>query len=516
MINTVKHKMKSVMLAVTAFTVGASVMAIEITASRVLAPHFGASLFVWTALIVTVLLSMSLGYWFGGKLTSRFADARVLGLFLCGASVLLMLGMWATGRISVSVPKLLTDFGGATAVLFAGSLLVSFLVFSLPVFLLAMAGPFILARWAEDGEDVGAVAGKYFAISTVGSVIGTVTPTLVFVPEFGVRATMISIAVVLGVLGMLFVRGVMRPIAVCVVALAISLVVVQGRSRPETVVYEHDSPYQLIRIEERGGIRYLTFNEASGVQSVYRPDGGRTRYYYDHFAAIPFLGGSETPHSKAAVLGLAGGTLVRQYVSALPDGTVMDIVGVEIDGAVVDAARQYFALDELPLKIVERDGREFLTSGDEQYDNIIIDAYSTQLYIPSHMASREFFSSVRDRLSDRGFAAMNINAPHADSRLLTVMTNTVASVFPHVYVLKAGSSWNWLVIAGNTAPDFTAVAGSLPEDYADVAEAFLAARRVAYDGDTGVFTDDWAPIEHMTDGMISEAMVEMVGDQDRS
>jgi len=510
MIGRLKDNLRTASLAATAFTVGAAVMAIEITASRVLAPHFGASLFVWTALIVTVLLSMSLGYWFGGRMTSRFPDMQALGLLLCGAAALLMAGMWATGGISVSVPGLIADFGGAVAVLFIGSFLASFLVFSLPVFLLAMAGPFVLARWTDGGKDVGAVSGRYFTISTIGSVIGTVTPTLVLVPEFGVRATMVGISVLLAALGLLFMKGVLRPVAACIVALAISLVVVQGHQKPEGVVYEHESPYQFIRVKEQDGVRYLTFNEASGVQSVWRADGGRTRFYYDHFAAVPFLGGEE-PHTKAAVLGLAGGTLVRQYVSALPAGTATDIVGVEIDGAVVDAARRYFALDEIPVSVVKRDGREFLAAGGDEYDTIVIDAYSTQLYIPSHMVTREFFERVRSRLSDGGFAAMNINAPRADSRLLTTLANTVASVFPNVYIVKVGASWNWLVVAGDHEPDFVAAADKLPEDYADVAAAYRAARRVAYDTDGEIFTDDWAPIEHMTDGMMSEAMLDIVG-----
>ncbi len=501
---------RTAILAATAFTVGASVMAIEITASRVMAPHFGASLFVWTALIVTVLLAMSLGYWFGGRLTSKFRDIQALGLLLCGASALLMAGMWATGGISTSIPALLADFGGAAAALFVGSFLASFLVFSLPVFLLAMAGPFILSHWTAGGEDVGTASGRYFAISTIGSVIGTIAPTLYFVPELGVRATMIVIAVVLGALGISFVRGVLRPVAACVVGLAILLVVTGSAHRPESVVYEHESPYQLIRVEERGDTRYLTFNEASGIQSVYSPEGGRTGYYYDHFAAIPFLSGGQ-PAVRTAVLGLAGGTLVRQYMAALPEGWATDITGVEIDGAVVDAARRYFALDELPVDIVERDGREFLSSDDRRYDIIAIDAYSTQLYIPSHMATREFFREVRDSLAEDGYAVMNINAPHRESRLLTAMTNTLASVFPDVYMLKAGKNWNWLVIAGNHEPDFEGALASLPDGYADIAESFRGVERIVYADGGEVFTDDWAPIENMTDGMLSEVVFEQAG-----
>ena len=106
---------------------------------------------------------------------------------------------------------------------------------------------------------------------------------------------------------------------------------------------------------------------------------------------------------------------------------------------------------------------------------------------------------------------MNINAPRADSRLLTTLANTIASVFPNVYIVKVGASWNWLVIAGEHEPDLVAAADRLPEDYTDVAEAYRAGERVAFDADGEIFTDDWAPIEHMTDGMMGEAMLGIVG-----
>jgi spermidine synthase len=499
-----KSKVKAVMLAVSAFTVGASVMCIEITASRVLAPYFGASMFVWTALIVTVLLSMSIGYWWGGRLTERFRDTQMIGLLLCGASALLMAGMWATGGMVMSIPDLLAGIGGATFILFGGSFLVSFLVFSLPVLMLAMAGPFILAKWTEDRQDVGVISGRYFAVSTIGSVIGTIAPTLVLVPEFGVKVTMVSVSVLLGMLGLLFMKGVLRPVAACIIILAVTMVVHQDRFVPDTVVFENESPYQLIRVRENEGVRYLTFNEASGIQSVYDPKGGRTGYYYDSFAAVPFLSGEEVPQTDAAILGLAGGSLVRQLMSVLPEGSATSVTGVEIDGEVISAAREFFALDDLDIDIVNRDGREFIAASDRSFDTVVIDAYSTQMYIPAHMTTQEFFVEVRGHLTEDGFTVMNINAPRRDSRLLMAMTNTIASVFPYAYIAKAGNSWNWLVVAGDTIPNFAHAAEFLPEGYEDVAGTLQSASRIVYDPNGELFTDDWAPIEHMTDGMLGE------------
>ncbi|OIO51455.1 MAG: hypothetical protein AUJ19_04410 [Parcubacteria group bacterium CG1_02_58_44] len=492
-------------LAVCSFTVGAAVMTIEMTASRVLAPHFGASLFVWTALIVTVLTSMLVGYWVGGRLARRHGEG--LGLLFCSAAVSLMLGMFAVQSTSNLLAVVLHRMDLAAAVLFLGSLLLSFVVFSVPVFLLAAAGPIVMSRWLAVSDDVGGTTGRYFALSTVGSVVGTVAPSLFLVPTFGVRITMMLVAGVLGVLGLLALTGLLRWLSMMLVVVGILAVLMQARTVSSDVVYERETPYQLVRVEERDGRRYLIFNEGSGVQSVYFPDSDRTDLYFDHLAAVPFLGGGNGDSLKVAVLGLAGGTAVRQMVSALPPDATMDIVGVELDPDVVEVARDWFGLDELPMKVVRSDGRTFLDA-DRKYDLIIVDAYSTQLYIPPHMTTREFFALVRSRLNGGGLLVMNVNAAERSSRLLLAITNTLASVFPEVHLSKAGRSWNWLVVAGDRAPDYTNAMSHLPDGYSDVTEALAVAERVAFDPAGELLTDDRAPIELMTEKMVfAEALL---------
>ncbi|MFH2063477.1 MAG: fused MFS/spermidine synthase [bacterium] len=490
-----------VFLAVCSFVVGAAVMTIEMTASRVLAPHFGASLFVWTALIVTVLLSMSVGYWVGGRLTRHGSDR--LGLLFCGAAASLMLGFFAVQSVSNVLSFVLRRMDAAAAALFFGSLLLSFVVFSVPVFLLAMAGPVIVSRWTAATGDVGGTAGRYFALSTGGSVIGTVMPSLFLVPEFGVRTTLVLVAAVLGLIGWLAADGLPRWVSLALVAATIGLVSVQASVAADGVVYETETPYQLVRVEEgEDGRRFLIFNEGSGIQSVWFPEDGPTGMYFDQLTALPFLrGGDGREVQSMAVLGLAGGTSVRKFAEALPEGAPTDIVGVEIDPGVVRVARDWFALDELPVEVVQADGRTFLDR-DRRYDLILSDAYSTQLYIPPHMATREFFARVRSRLADGGLFVMNINAARRDSRILLAMTNTLAEVFPEVHVSKAGRSWNWLVVAGERAPDYGNAIVRLPEGYGDVAEALAGAERVAFDPSGEVLTDDRAPIELMTEKMI--------------
>ncbi|MFH1046680.1 MAG: fused MFS/spermidine synthase [Patescibacteria group bacterium] len=489
-------------LSLVAFVVGAAVMAIEMTASRVLAPHFGASFFVWTALIVTVLLSMSVGYWVGGMFASRTPDnLEPLGLLLSSAAALLLASLWGSAGLGESAPALFELLGAASSALFVGALIMSFLLFSFPVFVLAMAGPVILKLWNAGSADVGNSSGKYFAVSTTGSVIGTLLPSLMLVPVFGVRVTFMLVAFLLAIFGLPLLRGRIRWLAASVILAAALMVMSQSATYDPTQVYTKESPYQLIRVHEVDGNSYLIFNEGSGTQSVNFPNDQRTHMYFDHFAATPLLAG-EGSSLRTAVLGLAGGELVRQYLTVFPTEIPPDITGVEVDPDVIDVGRRFFATGDLPLTIVNEDGRTFLRGSEQEFDVIIVDAYSTQMYIPSHLVTAEFFSLAKSRLTDGGLITMNVNAPDRDSELLQAITNSIAAVFPHVYVSKAGHSWNWLITASERELDFFSAAKLLPSEYSDVAEALLSYEEVAYDSTIRLLTDDRAPIELMTDSMI--------------
>lgn len=506
-----KNKTRNIYLGVAAFVVGASVMAIEMTASRVLAPHFGASFFVWTALIVTVLLSMSIGYWLGGKVASKGAgNEQILGLLLSSSAALLLVSLWGSHSLESSTPVLFELLGGASSALFTGALFASFLFFSLPVFVLAMSGPVILKMWTQNGAEVGSAAGRYFAISTTGSVIGTLMPSLVLVPNLGVRITLVSVAVALAALGIPMLKGKFRLAASGIVVMTLLVVLSQDVNYGPHTVHAKESPYQLIRVEQHGTKRYLVFNEGSGTQSVYFPERERTGMYFDHVAGIPPLV-PEGNELRTAVLGLAGGSIIRQYLQTFPEDITPDITGVEVDASVIDIAKRYFGVSDLPIGIVNEDGRTFLAARENQkYDVIFSDAYSTQMYIPSHMVSAEFFDLAKRRLKPEGVFSINVNAPERDSELLQNISNTIASVFPHVYVSKAGDTWNWLVTASRQDLDYEKAAASLPNGYSHVSAGLRTVEKVQYDPTVPVLTDDWAPIEFMTDKMvISDAIKQM-------
>lgn len=489
------------MLAASAFVAGMSVMAIEITASRLLAPYFGASMFVWTSLIVTVLLALSFGYWAGGAVAEKNGGVRALAWIMVGSGALLLAALAIIAHLSPALLALIAGWRHASIGLFLGSLVAAFSAFALPVFMLAMASPIIMKEWIAAGGDVGKVSGRYFAVSTLGSVVGTVAPTLAVVPAFGARHTIEIAAGLLLAFGLALMPTKRVLLAAFLVpGTGLSFLIAPAAS--PNVIAATESPYQLIRIVQSEAKRYMIFNEGTGIQSVYDPSGAPTGFYYDYYGVLPLLRPYAAGH-RAAILGLAGGTIASTYGAMLPRGAPRpELVGVEVDAAVIAAAREYMALDAAGVETVNLDARVFLATQPEKFDVIIVDAYSTQLYIAPHLVTREFFSLAESRLAPGGIIALNVNAAADDSPLLTTLLNTVAAEFDHVAYVPVGNSWNYLVVASVEPFDLAGAGRRLPAGFEEIAGRLSRPRTAFYDALKPVFTDDRAPVEMMTDAMI--------------
>ncbi len=488
-----------------AFISGAGVMAVEMTASRMIAPYFGTSYFVWTSVIVTVLVAMSFGYWFGGLAASRGAGRRELGRIFSLTAFTLTTVVLMLPRVAVPLRDAMLHSSAASIMIFVGSLIVTALFFALPVFLLAMASPMLVRLWSA-GEDTGLVAGRYFAVSTLGSVIGTLLPSLLLVPTFGSRLTMLFGTVVFLTMGLFLLPR--REALGSAAAVGVFLLVAVTFSEPVRAgtLELVETPYQLVRVwEDSAGWRYLSFNEELGVQTVMPPDDVPSGYYYDYFSALPFL--VSKPNQSVAVIGLAGGSVVRAYRQGLGEGQTAQVVGVEVDAEIVRLAQDYFRLDDFDVEPVVMDGRVYLETTDRKFDAIVVDAYSQQFYIPQHLVTREFFSSVRSSLAVGGILAMNVNADGEDSPMLKTLANTVSMEFEYVYLVPVAGSWNWLLFGSETPVDFAKV---LLEEHLspEIRRDFSLAARVNPDRTKSVFTDDWAPIELMMDTMVVGAAME--------
>jgi len=483
-------------LAALVFGAGVGSLATEIAASRLLAPYFGSSTIVWANLIGIVLAGLALGYWLGGRIADRRPEPRLLGLIVLAAAIWVALTPFlARPFLDAAVGNL--DDASAGAVI--GSFFTVLLLFAPAVVLLGMVSPFAIRLGISDIATAGAVAGRFYALSTAGSLLGTFIPALVAIPLAGTQRTLLATSALLA-LSASFLLG--RSALVLAAALAALVAVPPGAVKAEPgLLHEEDSLYQFIQVVEKpDGRRLLRLNEGVAVHSVWRPDTVLTGGVWDAFLALPPL--LDRPLRSVAILGNAAGTTARALGVFYPRARVD---GVELDPAVSRVGREWFGMDDIPnLDVHDADARPFLRRTDERYDLIVIDAYH-QPYVPFYLATREFFRLARERLEPGGVLALNVATVPGDERLLKGIAGTLTHEFESVSVWPALRFNRILVAFDEPKPVLsTELLDAGPPALRPLRELLLRELRPYGRKAKRPWTDDRAPVEWVTDRMIVE------------
>jgi spermidine synthase len=478
----------SAALAALVFGAGTGSLATEIAASRLLAPYFGSSTIVWANLIGIVLAGLAAGYWLGGRLADRRPERRLLGLIVLAAA------LWVAMTPFVARPFL--DDASAGAVI--GSFFAVLLLFAPAVVLLGMVSPFAIRLALSNVETAGAVAGRFYALSTAGSLLGTFVPALLSIPLAGTQRTLLGTAALLALSASLLLG---RKVLFVAAAVAALVAVPPGAVKAEDgLLHEEDSLYQFIQVlEGDDGRRLLRLNEGVAVHSVWRRDTVLTGGVWDAFLALPPLLGR--PLRSVAILGNAGGTTARALGRFYPEARVD---GVELDPAVSRVGRKYFGLGDNPrLTVHDADARPFLRRTDARYDLIVVDAYH-QPYVPFYLATREFFRLARERLEPGGILALNVASVPGDESLLDGIAGTLAWEFPQVAVWPA-LRFNRILLAFDRPGRLALVRGDeVPAELRPLVDLLERQLRPWAGKAKRPWTDDRAPVEWVTDRMIVE------------
>jgi len=491
------------------FISGMASLGVEFGASRLLAPYFGTSLYVWGVLIGLILIYLSAGYVIGGRLADKYPREEVLYQITAWS------GLWIGIIPLVSYPILLISqqgFKELSVGLVAGTLLAVVVLFAAPVILLGCVSPFAIRLLLRDVETGGNTAGRVYALSTAGSILGTFLPVFWFIPTYGTRPTLEGFGLVLVAVSVagLWPWPRRRVYASFAVAVLLAWIFLPSGIKPPQVgqlIYEKESAYGYIQVVRDGSKTELILNEGEAVHSIYDTQslltGGPWDYMLIADSFRPSAPSEVTPKS-VAILGLAGGTAARQYTAAF--GASVQITGVEIDPDIVDVAHRYFHLNEPNVHPVVADARYWLDTQAAKYDVIVMDAYR-QPYIPFHLTTREFFSGVRDHLAPGGVAVVNAGRTASDYRLVDALASTMAAVYPSVFLVDVPAFSNTLVygtMEPTTVEDVVHNLGLIREPLAqDVARSAINEGRLRVSPYHGqVFTDDLAPVERLIDEII--------------
>src|SRR5687767_5034313 len=480
------------------FVVGTGSLGAEIAAVRLLAPYFGASTIVWANTIGIVLVALSVGYWLGGRLADRHPNMRALCFTALSAAVLLALMPFvADPLLDVAVDALDEISAGA----FVGSLLAVLVLVAVPVLLLGTVSPWAIRLAVHSVEEAGTVAGRLYALSTAGSLLGTLLSALLLIPLVGTRRTFLIFALAIAIVAVWGLRP-LRRYALAPVAIAALIALPVGTLKADTdgrVIHEVETEYQYARVVERDdGSRALELNEGQAQHSIYEPDGVLTGDVWDGHLVLPFAVLDEPPR-RVAILGNAAGTTSRAYEELFP-ATRVD--GVEIDSELSEIGRRYFDMNNPNLHLYHEDARPFLRRIDADYDVISVDAYR-QPYIPFYLATEEFFELCRDRLVDGGVLIVNAGHPEDQDDLEKVLGATMAAVFPTV-LRDPIEDTNTLLVASEapiSAENLRRTVPDLPRGLRSLALTEAGRLEPRLDGGD-VYTDDKAPVEWLIDKSI--------------
>jgi len=468
-------------------------MAQELVAFRLYAPYFGYSMYVWGSMISVVMAALALGYGIGGWGADRSETDLPIYVTIAGSAVY-QLGVLFTFHWMLPIFAREEDF--------TGTVLATLVVFAPSMTAMAAVSPFIIRLMAQSGH-IGSIAGKIYALSTVGSIGGILITSFFLVPRFGTRKTLEVIFVASALTG---VAGLARKTAVTVLAFVVILAtarIVPVATWPASTIWAEESLYNLVRVVRSGDRLILKLNDEGGVHTIRNESTGWTGQYYDDFALGPLL----VPAHRLLVLGMAGGGSIVATRSTAPE---VEIDAVEIDAKVVEAATRFFGMnaDDKSLHIHIADARPWLAKSREKYDVVHVDLYQGGPYIPFYLITVEFFQTIRAHMSDDGLLMMNLFDMSKDHELLLSVVATLKTVFPSVAVLPVGKR-NFMVLGFSRETPITEIRGRLDSFAGSPVVkrmARIAKERVTeldVPPETIVFTDDFSPIERMTRRMLS-------------
>lgn len=495
------------------FFAGCASLAVELTASRLLGNYFGSSNLVWATIIGLVLIYLSVGYTIGGKWADRSPNFKTFFSILLWASLFIGLVPLASRPILRAASQAFDQLRVAELI---GSFVSVLILFSLPVILLGTASPFAIRLALDDKESSGKIAGRIYALSTLGSFIGTFLPVLVLIPVVGTYRTFIALSAMLMIpawFGLWFTvsfKSAIRFLWMPVILIITTWIGIRGFDKiADHVIFEGESAYNYIQVQEIDGYRILRLNEGQGIHSIYHPQIKNYNGPWEQVLVSPFFyDPSKHPMDvkRIAILGLAAGTSAQQASIVFPEA---EIDGFEIDPEIINVGYKLFNLEDESINVYVEDARSGFNRSEYSYDIISVDAYRPP-YIPWHLTTREFFLEIKDKLSEKGTLVINVARIFDDRRLVDTLFQTINTEFPSVYIVDIPNSLNSMIFATKNPSKFENLIQNyfFYEDSLVQNSILLHALEIAIlnqqpNPETGIIlTDDLAPIEQITNSMV--------------
>lgn len=483
--------MKKYKLETIVFLGGAIGMGLELIAARILSPYVGSSNVVWTSIIGIILISMSLGYWIGGKCADKEANLNQLAnILLCSAL--------ATSTIPLLETCVVKILAGIIPNLIVSAILCAIIVFSIPSFILAMISPYAVKIKSKEETQIGSLSGKISSLSTIGSIVGTFLMGFLLIPNIGVSNINISITIILVVMSLIARENMDKKImwknifAICIMVILIILGKITFKISNQDIILDTDSQYSRIWVKQiqTEKATYKTLQVDKGLESYIDTETGEmgAKYlrYYDLFEYF------NKDAKSTLLIGGAAYTYPIHYLQKYNDKTI-DVV--EIDDKMTQIAVEQFGLNinDERLKTYSQDGRSYLNYNQNKYDTILIDAFKGT-NAPFELTTYEALTNAKNMLNENGVVITNIiSALEGEkSKFIKYEYATYKAVFDDVKVFKVtdrerSEVQNLILVGIKGTPD-------IDESKYDEYLQYINMQVNDFKTDKEVVTDDFAPI----------------------
>lgn len=483
--------MKKYKLETIVFLGGAIGMGLELIAARVLSPYVGSSNVVWTSIIGIILVSMSLGYWLGGKNADKGANLNQLSNILLYAAL-------ATSAIPLLETCVVKILAGIIPNLIVSAILCAIIVFSIPSFILAMISPYAVKIKSKEETEIGSLSGKISSLSTIGSIVGTFLMGFVLIPNIGVSNINISVTIILVVMSIIArenkeTKEIWRNIfVICIMMMLLIIGKIVFKINNPDILLDTDSQYSRIWVKqiETQKATYKTLQVDRGLESYIDTETGKmgAKYlrYYDLFEYF------NKDAKSTLLIGGAAYTYPIHYLQKYNDKTI-DVV--EIDDKMPQIAVEQFGLNinDERLKTYSQDGRSYLNYNKNKYDTILVDAFKGT-NAPFELTTYEALTNAKNMLNENGVVITNIISAldGENAKFIEYEYTTYKAVFDDVKIYKVvnmenDSIQNLILVGVKGNPEKN---DSKSEEYAQYLNMQIANLKT----DKQVVTDDFAPI----------------------
>ena len=486
--------MKKYSLEITVFLSGALTMILELIAARVLSPYVGSSNLIWTTIIGIMLTSMSIGYWFGGKMADKNKenDIKILSNYLLISAI-------ATSIIPILEVVFIDVLSQLSSNLILVAIICATVTFGIPSFLLATVSPIAVKIKNNNMDHIGATSGKISSLSTIGSIFGTFFAGFILIPNLGVRNIILGCSILLWILSVyLFNKKDKKYYILMIVELLIiiGLNVLGGylfQVRNTEITRDVDSEYSRIWVTnlDVGETTYKTLQVDTGLESYINQETGEMGatylYYYDLFEYY------DKEANDALMIGGAAYTYPMHYLKKYQNKTI-DVV--EIDEKMTQIAEEEFGLDKNNpnLGLITQDGRSYLNYNEKKYDTVFIDAFKG-LNAPFELTTYEAMQKVYNSLDENGTVITNIISAIEgdDADFIKYEYSTYKAIFDDVKVFQVNPNHSNdeeqnLILVGIKGN------GNINTDKEEEYSELLSNEIKDFTSDKPVITDDYAPI----------------------